>query len=455
MENPRGLSSDVAELVRRRKRSFGSTSMLFYRQPLNLVRGEGVWLYDADGSRYLDCYNNVPSVGHCHPCVVEAVARQMATLNTHTRYLYDIVYTYAERLLATYPKEVSNIVFTCTGSESVDLALRIARTVTGGTGFIATENAYHGNTTTATEVSPSSASSGPPSRNIFLVPAPDSYRHPGGEAEKRFVADVAKAIAAMKKKGIRLAGMIADSILASDGVYPGKEGFLAEAAAIVRKAGGVYIADEVQPGFARTGRHMWGFQRHGIVPDIAVMGKPMGNGYPVGGVAMKPALLEQFGSRNGYFNTFGGSPVAAAAGLAVLDVLESEGLQENARGVGAYLLAELQALAQRHTGIGDVRGAGLYIGIEIVTDRKSRAPDKEAALAAVNGLRQRNVLIGTAGKHGNILKIRPPLCLAEEHADMLVFALADVLDTANEPRAPRPSKPSSGRSRARSKRGAA
>ena len=428
MGHPEGLDSASADLVARRRKTFGPTSMLFYDTPLNLVRGEGVWLYDADGTRYLDCYNNVPSVGHCHPRVVEAVASQMAALNTHTRYLYDNVYTYAERLLATFPQEVSNIVFTCTGSESVDLALRIARAVTGGQGFIITANAYHGNTTTATEVSPSSASVEPRSDNIFLVPAPDTYRHPGGEAERMFVEDVDKAIALMKSKGIRLAGMIADSILSSDGVYPGGRGFLGHAADRVRKAGGVYIADEVQPGFARTGENMWGFMRHGIVPDLAVMGKPMGNGYPVGGVAIKPALLEAFGAKNGYFNTFGGSPVAAAAGLAVLDVIRDEGLADNARETGAYLLDKLRLLAERYITIGDVRGAGLYLGLEFVTDKLSRAPDRETATKTINQLRGRGILGGTAGQHGNVWKIRPPLCFKKEHADVLVAALIGVME---------------------------
>ena len=428
MGHPEGLDSASADLVARRRKTFGPTSMLFYDTPLNLVRGEGVWLYDADGTRYLDCYNNVPSVGHCHPRVVEAVASQMAALNTHTRYLYDNVYTYAERLLATFPPEVSNIVFTCTGSESVDLALRIARAVTGGQGFIITANAYHGNTTTATEVSPSSASVEPRSDNIFLVPAPDTYRHPGGEAERMFVEDVDKAIALMKSKGIRLAGMIADSILSSDGVYPGGRGFLGHAADRVRKAGGVYIADEVQPGFARTGENMWGFMRHGIVPDLAVMGKPMGNGYPVGGVAIKPGLLEAFGAKNGYFNTFGGSPVAAAAGLAVLDVIRDEGLADNARETGAYLLDKLRLLAERYITIGDVRGAGLYLGLEFVTDKLSRAPDRETATKTINQLRGRGILGGTAGQHGNVWKIRPPLCFKKEHADVLVAALIGVME---------------------------
>jgi 4-aminobutyrate aminotransferase-like enzyme len=426
MKSASGLDPAVAALVARRRRAFGPTSMLFYKRPLNLVRGDGVWLFDADGTRYLDAYNNVPSVGHCNPRVVEAVSRQMATLNTHTRYLYDNVYTYAERLLATMPREISNIVFTCTGSESVDLALRIARSVTGGTGFIATENAYHGNTTTATEVSPSSASSEPPNPHVFFVPAPDTYRN-RGDIGCLFSGGVAGAIAAMRAKGIRFAGMIADSVFSSDGVYPGPPGFLAETVATVRAAGGLYIADEVQPGFCRTGEAMWGFQRHGIVPDVVVMGKPMGNGYPIGGVAIKPDLLEAFGSKSGYFNTFGGSPVAAAAGLAVLDALAEDRLQENARDTGAYLLQQLQALSTGHPHVGDVRGAGLYLAVEFVNDRSARAPDKEAAVQGVNALRDANILIGTAGLHGNIWKIRPPLCFRREHADIFLEAFERVL----------------------------
>ena len=422
-----GLDPAVMRLVNRRKRTFGPTSMLFYERPLNLVKGEGVWLHDADGTRYLDAYNNVPSVGHCHLRVVEAVSKQMSTLNVHTRYLYDNIYTYAERLLATMPEAVSNVVFTCTGSESVDLALRIARAVTGGTGFIVTENAYHGNTSAVTEISPSSASSQPRPPYVFLVRAPDTYRQAASEAGQRLSHDVRAAIAGMRDRGIRLAGFIADSIFSSDGVFPGEPGFMADAIADIREAGGIYIADEVQPGFGRTGEKMWGFDRHDLVPDMVVMGKPMGNGFPMGGLAVKPALLTEFGSNSGYFNTFGGNPVAAAAGLAVLDVLRSEGLQLNAFETGAYLRSELRIAGTSGERVGDVRGVGLYTGVEIVKDRNSREPDRAAAERIVNELRLRNVLIGTAGKHGNVLKIRPPLCFAREHADMFLEAFSGAL----------------------------
>jgi 4-aminobutyrate aminotransferase-like enzyme len=292
---------------------------------------------------------------------------------------------------------------------------------------IVTANAYHGNTSAVTEISPSSASAEPPSPHVFVVPAPDTYRNAPGDVGPLFDAGVRKAIAAMKRKKIRPAALIADSIFSSDGIYPGKPGFLAEAVASVRKAGGVFIADEVQPGFGRTGDTMWGFERHRLVPDIVVMGKPMGNGYPIGAVAVKPDLLAAFGAKAGYFNTFGGSPVAAAAGLAVLKTIEAEGLQKNARETGAYLMAELKGVSQRFKAVGDVRGKGLYIGVELVADRKSRRPDKAAATRVVDTLRERNILVGIAGPYGNVLKIRPPLCFGREHADLLVKGLSESL----------------------------
>jgi 4-aminobutyrate aminotransferase-like enzyme len=419
MRDAGGLDPATAELVERRRRTFGPTSMLFYKKPLNLVRGEGVWLYDADGTRYLDAYNNVPSVGHCHPKVVEAVAKQMATLNTHTRYLCDIVYTYSEELLATFPPELSNVVLTCTGSESVDLALRIARNVTGGTAFIATENAYHGNTTTATDISPSSASGEARPKSIFFVPAPDTYRHPK-DAGRRFVRAVENATEEAHAAGLRLAGFIADSAFTSDGVFVDQPGFLADVAEVVHRNHGLYIADEVQPGFCRTGEKFWGFERHGVVPDLVVMGKPMGNGYPLGAVVAKPDVLEAFGSKSGYFNTFGGSPVAAAAGLAVLQILKEEGLQQNALETGKYFLKGLKAAAKGHVRVGDVRGAGLYLGVEFVSIPETKEADREAAVKGVNDLRDHNILVGTAGFNGNVWKIRPPLCFDKANADQFI-----------------------------------
>jgi 4-aminobutyrate aminotransferase-like enzyme len=422
MRSTSGLDPDTAKLIERRRRTFGPTSMLFYKRPLNVVRAEGVWLYEADGTRVLDAYNNVPSIGHCHPAVVAAVTRQIGILNIHTRYLYDGIYTYAERLLGTLPAEVSNIVFTCTGSESADFALRAARGLTGGTGFIVTANAYHGNTLAVTEVSPSSASAEPRPPHVAVISAPDTYRWGEVGLSHAFANNVRNAISELETRGIKFAGFMADSIFSSDGVYPGPRGFLKEAVDVVRSAGGLYIADEVQPGFGRTGGTMWGFERHGVVPDIVVMGKPMGNGFPMGGVAIKPDLLEEFGSKVGYFNTFGGNPVAAAAGLAVLETLQAEGLQDNARQTGTYLRESIAAIGRGSRTIFNVRGEGLYIGVECVTDEETKSPDPAKADRLVNAMRERGVLIGTAGINGNILKIRPPLAFRREHADVLLAA---------------------------------
>ena len=310
------------DMIARRSRLLGPAYRLFYDQPVQFVRGEGVWLYDAAGHRYLDAYNNVASVGHCHPHVVQAIARQAAVLNTHTRYLHETVLDFAEKLLATFPPQIGHVMFTCTGSEANDLALRVARTCTGGTGFIVTANAYHGVTSALTELSPSLGLPLPEGSHVRLVPAPGSAANAG----EIFAGHVSDALADMKKSGIRPAALLVDTIFSSDGVFADPPGFLRPAVEAVRAEGALFIADEVQPGFGRCGGQMWGFARHGLVPDLVTMGKPMGNGHPVAGMAARPELLAEFGRRSRYFNTFGGNPVSAAAGIAVLDVIESEGL---------------------------------------------------------------------------------------------------------------------------------
>jgi len=332
--------------------------------------------------------------------------------------------------LASFPSEVSNVVFTCTGSESSDLAMRVARKFTGGEGVVVTENAYHGNTSAVSEISPSSGPDVPLGRHVRTVPAPDAYRRPTEDVGTRLAADVRDAIQSLKRHGVRFSALMVDTIFSSDGVFADPPGFLAQAAAVARDAGGLFIADEVQPGFGRTGDAMWGFERHGIVPDLVVMGKPMGNGMPVAAVAARPEVLGDFARGSGYFNTFGGSPVAAAAGLAVLEVLEREQLVANARRVGDYLRTGLRGLAGEFGRIGDVRGAGLFTGLELSEENPARAPAPGLARFVVNGLRQRNILIGTAGRDGNVLKIRPPLCFSEENAEMLAASLRDVLRAA-------------------------
>jgi len=417
------LDPELRDIVRRRASLLGPAYKLFYANPVRFVRAEGVHLFDADGQAYLDAYNNVPSVGHCHPRVVEAIARQAATLNTHTRYASELILDYAERLLATYPAGLGHVMFTCTGSEAVDLALRVARFRAGGEGVVITANAYHGVTTAAAEISPSLGPAVPLGRSVWTVapPAPE-------DDSQAFAGRVRAAIADMNRHGVRPAAFIADSLFSSDGILPDPAGFLRPVTDAVRDAGGLYIADEVQPGFGRTGEAMWGFQRHGIVPDLAVMGKPMGNGMPIAGVAARPEILEEFGHKIRYFNTFGGNSVCVAAAAAVLDVLETEGLRENALAVGRYLRDMLTGIAAGAPRISAVRGAGLYVAADF-TDPGTGEPDGDTALRVVNGLRERRVLISATGPHGHTLKIRPPLPFSHANADRLAEALTDTLRT--------------------------
>jgi 4-aminobutyrate aminotransferase-like enzyme len=424
-----GLGGELAADIARRARLFGAASVLFYDKPLEFVRGDGCWLYDAAGTAYLDAYNNVPSVGHCHPRVVAAAARQLSQLNVHNRYLHPGVLEYAERLLATVPAQLSNITFTCTGSESNDLALRLASNFSGGAGVIVTAAAYHGNTSLVTEVSPSSYKRGAPPPHVRVIPAPDSYRVPPARLSETFAGDVAAAIADLESHGVKFSALIVDSIFSSDGVFADPPGFLRAAVDVVHRAHGLFIADEVQPGFGRTGTSLWGFQRHGVTPDIVTLGKPMGNGYPIGAAITRPEILDAFCSNVGYFNTFGGSPVAAAAGLAVLEVLDEEGLLDNAVKVGGHLEQGLKDLSARHAAIGDVRGAGFYLGVELVEDAAA-TPAPALASEVINGLRDRRVLIGAAGRFGNILKLRPPLCFSAANADQLITALDEALTHA-------------------------
>ena len=414
----------TAERLARRARLLGPAYRLFYDEPFHPVRGEGVWLYDAAGTPWLDAYNNVACVGHGHPHVVQAIARQAATLNTHTRYLHDGILAYAERLLATLHPDLGHAMFTCTGSEANDLAMRIATAHTGGTGLIVTRFAYHGVTSALACASPSLGQYVRVGELVRLVDAPS-----GGDEQtgRRFADGVRAAIADLQAKGLKPAALLVDTVFSSDGVFTGPAGFLREAVAAIQAAGGVFIADEVQPGFGRTGEAFWGFMRHGVVPDIVTMGKPMGNGHPVAGVAVKPDVMRAFGNAGRYFNTFGGNPVSMAAASAVLDVLTQENLQRNAHEVGQYLRDRLTALRARHPQVGEVRGAGLFIGVELVTDRVTGSPATDLAAKVVNALRQRQVLLSATGPQAHVLKIRPPLVFQRAHADWLVERLDDVL----------------------------
>jgi len=407
----------------------GSAYRLFYDRPLHLVRGEGVWLYDAEGNKYLDMYNNVPHVGHCHPRVVDAICQQAGALNTHTRYLHDNVVDLAERLTAKLPTDLDTAMFCCTGSEANELALRIARKVTDGAGIVVTSFSYHGNTQATYEVSTESIADAELPDYVVTVPAPDCYRgpHHGDDAAEKYAAHVHDALDRLRRRDIRPAAFLIDTIVSSSGVVAPPPGYLGRVAEIVRDAGAVFIADEVQPGFGRTGKHFWGFEVDDFVPDIVTTGKPMGNGHPISSVVTRRDLADAFARHSGYFNTFGGNPVSCAAALAVLDVLEEEKLQQNALTVGRHLVAGLWKLAERYDCIGDVRGNGLFIAVEFVASRDKRTPATDFVRRLVNDLRERGLLTGAIGPDKNILKLRPPLALTKDDADYALNILEDTL----------------------------
>ena len=418
------LDAATESLIAARDRMLGPSYRLFYDRPVHLVRGEGTRLYDVDGACYLDAYNNVAGVGHCHPHVVEAVSSQLGTLNTHTRYLHNGIVDYSERLLATMPDEIDQVMYACTGSEVNDLALRVAEMRTGATGVIITTDAYHGNTAAVTAISPSIGGETALGAHVRTVPPPDSYRNVADDVAAGFAGHVAAAIADLQSAGVGLSCLIVDTIFSSDGIYPDPS-VLAPAVEVVHRAGGVFIADEVQPGFARMGEAMWGFLRHGVVPDLVTMGKPMGNGLPIAAMAARADVLEAFARGVPYFNTFGGNPVTMAAAAAVLDVIEDEQLLVNAAEVGGRLRQELTGLAAGHPRIGDVRGAGLYIGVEMISE--TGESDRAVARAVVNAMRERRVLISVCGHDGSVLKIRPPLVFSGSDVDWFCTEFAGVL----------------------------
>jgi 4-aminobutyrate aminotransferase-like enzyme len=404
-------------LPARRDAALGAGAPLFYRAPLHIVRGEGVWLFDADGRRYLDMYNNVPSVGHAHPRIVEAMARQQATLNVHSRYLHEGVVALAERLAALHGPAIESVVFGCSGTEAVEIALRMARFATGRRGIVCTDATYHGNSELVGSLTRlgDTTSANP---DVRAFPFPQSLRPliPGltGEAlASAYLERLDRAIAELEASGAGLAALIVCSIFANEGLPDAPAGFMARATERVRAAGGLVIADEVQAGYGRTGR-WWGYDVTGFAPDIVVTGKPMGAGLPLSAAAASRALVETFRARTRYFNTFASSPLQAAVGLAVLDVIEDEGLIANVAAVGAGLKQALEARKARWSAIGDVRGVGLFIGIEMVDGVGD--PDPALAVKMVNRLKERGCLTGAAGAFGNVVKIRPPLVFGETHA---------------------------------------
>ena len=431
-ENKAALDEPIRRLTARRKAALSASYRLFYRTPVHLVRGQGAYLWDANGKKYLDMYNNVASIGHAHPRVIEAVTRQMTDLNTHTRYLHEGVLSYAEDLLGTLPEQIDQIMFMCTGSEANDLAIRVARAHTAGSGIILSSEAYHGNTELTSRHSPALGGNQIVDPTSRLISPPDAFRQglPDEAIGLWFAAEMQRTIDEMVNSGVPFAGFLADSVFSSDGVFAGSPGMLLPAIQVVHANGGLFIADEVQPGFGRMGDSFWGFDRHGIVPDIVTMGKPMGNGIPISGLAAKRSVLESFSLSVPYFNTYGGNPVSIAAAQAVLDVIREENLQERARLNGAALRAAIGTLLDKHEVIGDVRGAGQFTGLELVTDRDSRMPAGDLALTVIEEMRIRGVLTSVAGPGGNVLKLRPPLAFDTTDVDWLVSALDESITSA-------------------------
>jgi 4-aminobutyrate aminotransferase-like enzyme/Ser/Thr protein kinase RdoA (MazF antagonist) len=426
-----GIVDDTASLLEKRSRYLGQTLELSYDRPVHVVRGEGTWLFAADGGRLLDAYNNVPQVGHAHPHVARAIARQVAALNTNTRYLYRIILDYAERLTATMPAGLEACLFVNSGSEANDAAFRMAKLITGNKGAIVMENAYHGVSEAIDALSPYDLKKRPLQPHVRTLIAPDGYRGPyrWGEPDlaEKYAMDADRAIRELQEAGFGVAAFMIDSGFTSNGIPNVPKGYLKLVCDKVRAAGGMIIADEVQCGFARMGTHMWGIETHDVVPDFITAGKPIGNGIALGVAVTRPEIREAFGEQTAFFSTFGGNPVACAAGMAVLDVIEREGLMEGARDTGDYKRSRMRELMNNHRWVGHVRGSGLLTGVELVRDRATQEPAPEETRRVINHLRDNGVLVGREGPHGNVLKIRPPLAFGRKHADMLVECLAGAL----------------------------
>lgn len=419
----------TASLAARRDKAFGAGSPLFYSAPLHIVRGKGVELFDPEGRRYVDMYNNVPCVGHAQPDVVEAMTRAQGTLNVHSRYLHEDIVTFAERLAALHPKKsgpaIESVIFSCSGTEANEIALRLARMATGKQGIVCTNHTYHGNSTAVSKLNrigdiPNAKG------DVRAIPFPEKLRPlvPGAsEADlcEAYLERLRGAIRGLEEDGIGFAGLIVCSIFANEGLPDVPNGFMGKAAEIVRAAGGLLIADEVQAGYCRTGT-WWGYDVTGFAPDIVVTGKPMGNGLPLAATAASRKLIETFRGNTRYFNTFASSPLQAAVGLAVLDVIKRDKLADNVAKVGAFLKSKLAERVGRFPSIADVRGHGLFIGVEIVKTDAAREPDMDKAVDVINRLKDKGFLTSNAGAYKNVVKIRPPLVFQQSHAEEFLVA---------------------------------
>ncbi len=411
-------------LLDRRRATLGDIYPLFYRQPLHVVSGSGARLLDADGAEYLDAYNNVPAVGHANERIADAVGAQLRRMNTHTRYLQDGIVDFAERFLATYPASFDRVIFTNSGSEANDLALQIASWRTGRRGVIVTARAYHGTTALLAGVSPENGSQMPLHDFVRAVEPPDTLRY-GARAGEVFAEAVTEAADDLDRSGYGLSALLVDTILSTDGIYPGEPGLLTPAFAAAHAAGGLVIADEVQPGMGRLGHGMWGFTRHTEDVDLVTSGKPLAGGLPIGSLVLSATLSDGYAEHHRYFNTFGGNPASIAAASAVLDEVEEHDLIAHAARVGAQLKSLIESAPESEGLVADVRGAGLFIGVEMADVDGHSAADLAAFV--VNGLRERRVLISAVGRTGQVLKVRPPLVFTAQDAEAFVAAYRDVL----------------------------
>jgi len=406
------------------KRSqFMGNSPLFYKEPINLESGEGVWLYDKSGKKYLDVYNNVPVAGHCHPRIISSLTNQASKLNVHSRYVSDVVVNYSEKLISLHSDNLSKLQMACSGTEAVEIAIKMARIYTGGQGIICSNATYHGNSHETFRMT-----IGPFEPEFRRVTYPQSYRpikEGLSEAElcELYIKEVEKQIEGFSQDGIKFAGLIFCSIFANEGLPDFPKDYLSKVSKLVRDSGGVVILDEVQAGFGRTGT-WWGYELSNVSPDIAVMGKPMGSGLPVSGVVTTEEISDSFHEKAFYFNTTAATPLQAAVGGTVIDIIQDEGLIENAEKIGGYLKAELLKIKDDFDYLGDIRGPGLFIGLDIVDNKEEKNPDREKAIEIVEILKGKGVLISNAGQYRNVLKLRPPLVFDSSHADFLLDELS-------------------------------
>ncbi len=422
---------DTGELVEKRWSYLSKAYSLSYEDPIRMLGSAFQYMYDDRGNAFLDLRNNIPHVGHCHPRVVRAGQQTMAGLNTNTRYLYDEIHSYSEKLLATFPASLNRVFFVNSGSAASDLAIRLARTHTGRKGVMVMEHGYHGNTQTGIKISHhkfAGKAGGGQADHILTVPIPRSGQHlSSGEKDELNEKQLKDFLEIHKNRGTEMAAFITEPIVSAAGQIEIDSNYMQEIYAFIRKHGGLNISDEVQTGFGRLGRWFWGYEQAGVIPDIVVLGKPMGNGHPMAAVVCCETIADSFSKGMEFFSSFGGNPVSCSIGEAVLDVIKAENLAENAKEVGDYIIACFEVLQKNFPCFGEIRGQGLSLGVEII---KEGSPEPDTALATrlVKGLRERNILVGTDGPFDNVFKLKPPLCFTRENADQLISAIREVLD---------------------------